>query len=501
MQFNMFEAGAVNTPPKKPVNPSIGYPSNGDLSHGKAPTQLGAYWVYQLSEEFTALLKDNGIEPNPDDLHQLSKFFKSYKSAMSEIKAVAVEAGSGAKSVLADMRQTQKEMIALKAGTADDLRQTRDDLASTRNALSEVNSVLSDARTYTQKFNQYQSDLDSHKGQIQSLLTSNTSLEGRIKNDLSEIAKKQTAISSMESHVVQVKGQVDDINSSLTSKASDVARALSSVNATERQMQTQLSQANTAAEAVQGVKKEVEALKAEAVGTVDTVRSLSKQAADAVQAGLTSVQSVADGVARDKSETKSYRDQAQSAAQKASASAELAKNVQWSDVKNKPSAFPPATHTHSLADVNSLKETISDLTQKVDGVGEVVKQNLPKAYITESWRDGDSWYRIWSDGWMELGGAQNLSSKQETITVMLYKPVNLIAIFAQVYEYSTERDYFANDPLRCLSPRYARIDWHLSVPSKFKLSPTKYDGSLLNLTKEPVKFYWNISGFINKEEQ
>lgn len=28
----------------------------------------------------------------------------------------------------------------------------------------------------------------------------------------------------------------------------------------------------------------------------------------------------------------------------------------------------------------------------------------PKAYITETWHSGTSWYRKWSDGWIEQGG-------------------------------------------------------------------------------------------------
>ena len=27
-----------------------------------------------------------------------------------------------------------------------------------------------------------------------------------------------------------------------------------------------------------------------------------------------------------------------------------------------------------------------------------------KAYVTETWHSGTSWYRVWSDGWIEQGG-------------------------------------------------------------------------------------------------
>lgn len=30
--------------------------------------------------------------------------------------------------------------------------------------------------------------------------------------------------------------------------------------------------------------------------------------------------------------------------------------------------------------------------------------NKPKAYVTETWHSGTSWYRVWSDGFIEQGG-------------------------------------------------------------------------------------------------
>lgn len=31
-------------------------------------------------------------------------------------------------------------------------------------------------------------------------------------------------------------------------------------------------------------------------------------------------------------------------------------------------------------------------------------RDKPKAYVTETWRSGTSWYRVWSDGFIEQGG-------------------------------------------------------------------------------------------------
>lgn len=34
-------------------------------------------------------------------------------------------------------------------------------------------------------------------------------------------------------------------------------------------------------------------------------------------------------------------------------------NVTWSDVSNKPSTFPPATHTHTIANITDLQNTLN----------------------------------------------------------------------------------------------------------------------------------------------
>ena len=33
----------------------------------------------------------------------------------------------------------------------------------------------------------------------------------------------------------------------------------------------------------------------------------------------------------------------------------------------------------------------------------------PKAYVTETWKSGTSWYRKWSDGWIEQGTVATVS--------------------------------------------------------------------------------------------
>jgi len=41
-------------------------------------------------------------------------------------------------------------------------------------------------------------------------------------------------------------------------------------------------------------------------------------------------------------------------------------------------------------------------------------------YVKESWRSGDSWYRIWSDGWVEQGGLSTATSADIQISLFVY---------------------------------------------------------------------------------
>lgn len=46
----------------------------------------------------------------------------------------------------------------------------------------------------------------------------------------------------------------------------------------------------------------------------------------------------------------------------------------------------------------------------------------PKAYVTKTWHSGTSWYRVWSDGFIEQGGRVNAvayDSKTKYVTFMI----------------------------------------------------------------------------------
>lgn len=50
----------------------------------------------------------------------------------------------------------------------------------------------------------------------------------------------------------------------------------------------------------------------------------------------------------------------------------------------------------------------------------------PKAYVTETWHSGTSWYRVWSDGFIEQGGVATVGDSN-------YAPVAFPHPFSNTY--------------------------------------------------------------------
>ena len=73
----------------------------------------------------------------------------------------------------------------------------------------------------------------------------------------------------------------------------------------------------------------------------------------------------------------------------------------WVD-KNGLSYFKSKT----LEKVREVVETSAPVKSVNGQTGAVIINvpEVPKAYITSSWVSGASWYRVWSDGWIEQGG-------------------------------------------------------------------------------------------------
>lgn len=75
-------------------------------------------------------------------------------------------------------------------------------------------------------------------------------------------------------------------------------------------------------------------------------------------------------------------------------------------------AYGIATNVGSV-DIQNVMSAVNAVQAQV---GEIPK---PKAYITKTWHSGTSWYRKWSDGWIEQGGYNAGGSDYGNSTVTL----------------------------------------------------------------------------------
>lgn len=53
--------------------------------------------------------------------------------------------------------------------------------------------------------------------------------------------------------------------------------------------------------------------------------------------------------------------------------------------------------------------------------------STPQGYITQTWRSGNNWYRVYSDGWIEQGGYVNKPSRSDT-TVNFHRSMSPCSI-------------------------------------------------------------------------
>nr|DAI77026.1 MAG TPA: hypothetical protein [Caudoviricetes sp.] len=78
-------------------------------------------------------------------------------------------------------------------------------------------------------------------------------------------------------------------------------------------------------------------------------------------------------------------------------------------------AYGIATNVGSV-DIQNVMSAVNAVQAQV---GETPK---PNAYVTKTWRSGTSWYRVWSDGFIEQGGSYT-SSDSSKYTITLNKPM------------------------------------------------------------------------------
>ena len=90
---------------------------------------------------------------------------------------------------------------------------------------------------------------------------------------------------------------------------------------------------------------------------------------------------------------------------------------------NSPACYFKVSNAVQNLQVINVGEITTALADKLDAN----HSNDTKPYITETYSNGASWYRLWSDGWCEQGGLSNQSGASRVINFP--KPYNNYGYF------------------------------------------------------------------------
>ena len=273
MKFE-FLADASDTPPKRPSNPSVGYPSNGDPVTGKPPTTPGAWFYYMLMVEFTTLIEQNGLEPSAENLHQLADVFADFKARASAAEGFATQAKASADAAAESASGVVTE-------TASKIKEIQDEGSKQVSAVTAVGgSVSGDVEagiaSLQKKLEELVAQLDAEGG------TEAAYIKQQAQDILDQItASEANARTSADKAAVSA--------SSATTTISEGKQAITDLQATAvAAIQTQKNEAVAAVTATQSTATEsVTAAQASSVSAVKAQEAASIQAieADSVLAG------------------------------------------------------------------------------------------------------------------------------------------------------------------------------------------------------------------------
>ena len=201
------------------------------------------------------------------------------------------------------------------------------------------------------------------------------------------------------------KGDTPPLTSSLASTATDVALSAKAGN----DLKKLVDAAKNAADAAQAGVDDIPLASTTAAGLMKVGTNLS------VSDGTVSVASAstsAKGVVQLSSATNSTSTTL--AATASAVKTAYDKGVSAATAAGK--AQTAATAAQSAADAaaetaNTAKAAADAAQSAVDGVAK------PNAYVTATWRSGSSWYRKWSNGFIEQGGTTTTSGASTTISL------------------------------------------------------------------------------------
>lgn len=281
MKFE-FLADASDTPPKRPSNPSVGYPSNGDPVTGKPPTTPGAWFYYMLMVEFTTLIEQNGLEPSAENLHQLADVFADFKARASAAEGFATQAKASADAAA-------ESATGVVAETASKIKEIQDEGSKQISAVTAAGgSVSGDVEagiaSLQKKLEELVAQLDAEGG------TEAAYVKQQAQDILDQItASEANARTSADKAAVSA--------SSATTTISEGKQAITDLQATAvAAIQTQKNEAVAAVTATQSTATEsVTAAQASSVSAVKAQEAASIQAieADSVLAGYAKATDVA----------------------------------------------------------------------------------------------------------------------------------------------------------------------------------------------------------------
>ena len=95
--------------------------------------------------------------------------------------------------------------------------------------------------------------------------------------------------------------------------------------------------------------------------------------------------------------------------------ATVATTGDYEDLLNQPTI---PTDTEDLTN-GAGYQTASDVSSAITGKANIDLSNVTKPYVTETYVNGTSWYRVWSNGWCEQGGSASVATASSTAVTLL----------------------------------------------------------------------------------
>lgn len=303
MKFE-FLADASDTPPKRPSNPSVGYPSNGDPVTGKPPTTPGAWFYYMLMVEFTTLIEQNGLEPSAENLHQLADVFADFKARASAAEGFATQAKASADAAAESASGVVTE-------TASKIKEIQDEGSKQVSAVTAAGgSVSGDVEagiaSLQKKLEELVAQLDAEGGteaayvkqQAQDILDQITASESNAKasetnakasadsaaQSLSASQAIQEDVTTKQSAVNATKASIDSTAAQVASDADDAASSQSAAATSAKNAATSESNAKASASAASNSASAAKASQTAAA----TSESNAKASADAAAVSASS---------------------------------------------------------------------------------------------------------------------------------------------------------------------------------------------------------------------